>query len=149
MEENKDVRTELMDSITGYYMEFLKKNLYWKEDGEKFQAVTEKINNLINSKIDSQEYAIINKDEIVNTIKSVTLDGIEDGHIIGMEMKELNGAFPDVVSVFIEDGQVARFREGRENGYMIKTMERKDGYLYVSDEYYDNHIQEIEKKALQ
>lgn len=146
MEENKDVRTELMDSITGYYMEFLKKNLYWKEDGEKFQAVTEKINNFINSKIDSQEYAIINKDEIVNTIKSVTLDGIEDGHIIGMEMNELNGAFPDVVSVFIERGEIARFREGRENGYIIKTMERKDGYLYVSDEYYDSHIQEIEKQ---
>lgn len=146
MEENKDVREELRNSITGYYMEFVKKNLYWRENDERFQAVTDKINNLIDSKIDSQEYAIINKDEIVNTINSVTLDGIEDEFKTRMETNELNRAFPDVASVFIEDGQMVRFREAKEDGYFRKEMEREEGCLYVSDAYYDNQIQEIENQ---
>lgn len=146
MEENKDVREELKKSITGYYMEFVKKKLYWRENDERFQAVIDKINHLIDSKIDSQEYAIINKDEIVNTIKSVTLDEIENEFLIRMEKNNLNKIFPDVCSVLIEDGEVARFRESKENGYFVKTMERKEGYLYVSDKYYDSHIQEIEKQ---
>lgn len=146
MEENKDVREELKNSITGYYIEFVKRELHWRENDERFQVITDKINNLIDSKIDSQEYAVINKDEIVNTIKSVTLDGINNEVLIRIETDELNRAFPDVASVFIEDGQMVRFRERKENGYFRKEMEREEGCLYVSDAYYDSHIEKIENQ---
>lgn len=141
MEETKDVSQNLKQVIHDYYMGYIREKFdFFGEDGQE-DRISDLIMQLLDKKIERVN-STIDKDEIIQILSSVMLDDISDPMLSRMKKERINETFPKVATVTIEEGMTAHLQERKEK--FLEPDEKNTSYLYISNEYYDTHIKEIE-----
>lgn len=146
MEETNEVSQALKQAIHDYYMGYIKEKFnFWREDGQE-DRISNFIMELASRKIEEGN-SIIDKSEVTQILRAVMHDDTDDRMLSSMREDNINSTFPSVATITIEEGQTANLQEVKEKIWGEK--ETREEYLFVSDEYYNSHIQEIESSIKQ
>ena len=141
MEETNEISQGLKQVIHDYYMGYIKEKFsFFGEEGQE-EKISSEIMQLIDSKI-AEGNSSIDKDEITQILRTVMRDDFNDPMIARMRRDRISETFPDTATITIEEGQTAHLEELKKR--LFGENDSKVGYLYVGNEYYDSHIQEIE-----
>ena len=141
MEETNEVSQALKQAIHDYYMGYIKENFnFWRDDGQE-DRISNFIMQLIDRKIEERN-STIDKSEVTQILRAVMRDDTDDRMLSRIREDNINSTFPSVATITIEEGQTANLQEVKEQ--FLGEKEIKSEYLFVADEYYNNHIQEIE-----
>ena len=141
MEETNEVSQALKQAIHDYYMGYIKEKFnFWREDGQE-DRISNFIMQLIDRKIEERN-STIDKSEVTQILRAVMRDDTDDRMLSRMREDNINSTFPSVATITIEEGQTANLQEVKEQ--FLREKEIKSEYLFVADEYYNSHIQEIE-----
>ena len=146
MEETNEVSQALKQAIHDYYMGYIKEKFnFWREDGQE-DRISNFIMELASRKIEEGN-SIIDKSEVTQILRAVMHDDTDDRTLSSMREDNINSTFPSVATITIEEGQTAKLQEVKEKIWGEK--ETREEYLFVSDEYYNSHTQEIESSIKQ
>lgn len=141
METNEEITIRLKQSIHDYYMGYIKQKLKAFLINGKEIEISNKIMQFLDAQIDT-ENGIIVKDNIVNILNSVLLDNITNNGILNEEY--IANCFPNVADITIEDSSAVYLEEKTQT--LFNGLDEKSYYLYVSPEYYDKNIKNIESE---
>lgn len=141
MEETNEVSQGLKQAIHDYYMSYIKEKFnFWRDDGQE-----DRISNLIMQLVDrkiAERNSTIDKTEITPILRTVMRDDIGDPMFSRMTEDNISKTFPNIATITIEEGQTANLQEVKEK--LFGEKKTRSEYLFVTDEYYYSHIQEIE-----
>lgn len=145
MEEMKEISQNLKQTIYNYYMGYIQEKFTFIEETER-EEIGNKIRQLVDQKLEKGN-AKIDKEEIIQILTNIMQRKIDDPILSSMRQERINETFPKVATVTIEDSQVASVEE--VNSKFWEPDEKKVEYLYVANQYYETHIEEIENRIKQ
>lgn len=144
MEETNENNQLLKQAIFDYYMGQIKDKFSFLKNEEE-EKISNSIMELADRKIEEKNSSI-NKIEIIDIMRGIMLDG-SDRTLDNLIQNNIMDTFPDVATVTIEEGQTARVEEVKKK--IFGEPESKLEYIFVSDEYYNENIQNIETSIKQ
>lgn len=140
MEETNEVSQGLKQAIHDYYMGYIREKHTFLEEGQE-ENISNAIMQLVERKI-ADGNSSIDKNEIMQILRTSMQDRFNDPMLSRMRQDRINETFPDTATITIEEGQTAHLEEIKKK--LFGENESKIGYLYVAEQYYDSHIQQIE-----
>ena len=146
MEETNEVSQALKQAIHDYYMGYIQEKFnFGREDGQE-DRISNFIMQLIDRKIEERN-STIDKSEVTQILRAVMRDDTDNRMLSRIREDNINSTFPSVANVTIEEGQTANLQEVKKS--FMREKEVRTEYLFVADEYYNSHIQEIESAIKQ
>ena len=146
MEVSNDITQKLKQVIHEYYMKKIKDKFSFFGERNQEKQISNEIMQLIDSKV-ADGNSVIGKDEITQILRNIILDEVSDSMIYNMRLENINKVFPDTATITIEEGQTAYLEETKID--FLGEKESKTGYLYLSQQYYDSHIKQLESMIKQ
>lgn len=145
MEEMEEIGQNLKQTIYKYYMGYIQEKFTFLEDTTR-ERIGNAIRRLLDQKLEKGN-ARIDKEEMIQILTNIMQKELSDPMISSMRQRNINETFPKVATVTIEDSQVVSLEE--VNSELFQPDERKVEYLYVANQYYKTHIEEIENRIKQ
>ena len=151
MEDTNEISQNLKQVVHDYYMEYIRGlfnsiSFLVLDINEPITKISDSIIQLIDEKVQQKDSNIYITD-IIEIVNNVVRESSDTGLSVAINARRMNDAFPKVASVKIKDGMTAHLREIREK--ILEPDEVTSSYLYLADEYYNAHIQEIEAQIKQ
>lgn len=141
LETNEEVTEKLKSAICDYYMGYIKQKLRASLADSKEAEISNQIMQFLDAQIYTGN-STITKDDISRILSSILTDGFSESFHSDFEEKRISYCFPDVADIKIEDGNAAYLKEVFTSPTRGTT--EKSCYLYVSPDYYNNNIENIE-----
>lgn len=139
VETNEEVIQKLKQSICDYYMGHIKQKLKTSHINGKENEVSNQIMQFLDAQIDTSNSTIC-KEDIIRILFSVIFDDNTPNEEINQA--KISHCFPDVATITIEDKKAVYVTE--KSNTLFYGIEEKSYYLYVSPDYYNKNIEDIE-----
>jgi len=136
-ETNEEMVQKLKQTICDYYMGYVKQKI----NGGKENEISNQIMQFLDAQMDTGN-STIHKEDITRILVSVLFEDNPNPSDEEIEHSKIPYCFPSVSEIKIEDGGAAYLTEKRET--LFNGIEEKSCYLYVSPDYYNKNIENIE-----
>lgn len=136
-ETNEEIVQKLKQTICDYYMGYIKQKI----NGGKENEISNQIMQFLDAQMDTGN-STINKEDIIRILMAVLFEDNPNPSDEEIEHSRIPYCFPSVSEIKIEDGGAAYLTEKHET--LFNGIEEKSCYLYVSPDYYNKNIENIE-----
>lgn len=147
LETNEEICEKLKQAILDYYMGYIKQKLRCLLVDEKESEISNHIMQFLDAQIDTGNPTIL-KEDIVKILNSILLEDSSNYSSFNLtNQNRISHCFPEISEISIESEGAVYLTEKLQTPF--NGIEERSCFLYLSSQYYEKTIQEVENKIKQ